>query len=237
VILPYDKGVFPRFAQEEIMSVTTLDKPAEREAVLVDQPSTSSPPPKKLTVQEYLERERHSEIRHEFVEGDLFPMSGTTLNHNQIAFNFARALDTAFSERDCVVYMSDIRLRVASDRYRYPDVMALCGVAEVDEETPPCLLNPTLIVEVLSPFTAGVDRIEKQEEYLAIASVTDYLIVASDRVRVIHYSRNGNGTWLLTLDLKIGDTLTISALDVVIPVTDLYRKVTFAEVETTPQLV
>ena len=219
------------------MSVTTLDKPAEREAVLVDQPQTLSPPSQKLTVQEYLERERHSEIRHEFVEGDLFPMSGTTLNHNQIAGNLYAFLYSTFSERDCVVYMSDIRLRVASDRYRYPDVMALCGVAEVDNETPPCLLNPTLIVEVLSPSTAGVDRIEKQEEYLKIPSITDYLIVASDSVKVMHYTRNNATSWLLTPNMEIGDTLTISVLDVVIPVDVLYRKVTFADAETTLQPV
>ena len=200
-------------------------------------PSAPSLSPKKFTVEEYLELERHSEIRYEFVEGVLFPMSGTTLHHNQIAFNSARALDTAFGDRDCAVYMSDIRLRVASDRYRYPDVMALCGIAEVDEETPPCLLNPTLIVEVLSPSTAGVDRIEKQEEYLAIPSVTDYVMVASDRVQVIHYSRNGNGTWLFDPDLKIGDTLMISSLDVAIPVDVLYRKVSFADVEKTSQTV
>ena len=215
------------------MSVATLAPPAISSTdPVAAAPSHASG---EVTVQEYLALEHHTEIRHEYAGGKLIPMFGTTPVHDQIAGNLYVFFHVAFRDRECVAYMSDIRLRVSPETYRYPDVMALCGVAEVDNETPPCLLNPTLIVEVLSPSTAGVDRIEKQEEYLKIPSITDYLIVASDSVKVMHYTRNNATSWLLTPNMEIGDTLTISVLNVVIPVDVLYRKVTFAEVETTAQ--
>lgn len=205
------------------MSVATLAPPAISSTdPVAAAPSHASG---EVTVQEYLALERHTEIRHEYAGGKLIPMFGTTPVHDQIAGNLYVFFHVAFRDRECVAYMSDIRLRVSPETYRYPDVMALCGVPEFDQEKPPCLLNPAVIVEVLSPSISETDRSDKLEEYRALPSVTDYLIVATDRVRVTHYVRKDARSWTLTDYLGEDETLVLSSLNVALTLDDLYRKV------------
>lgn len=111
----------------------------------------------KVSVREYLSRERLSEKRHEYVDGEIIAMSGETPAHNQIAGNLYRQLGNRFEERPCEVYFETVKARVMPTQYRYPDVMALCGEARFDAEHPPSLLNPSVIVEVLSPSTESFD--------------------------------------------------------------------------------
>lgn len=115
----------------------------------------------KASVREYLEQERHADVRHEYVDGEILAMAGETPAHNRIARNICIALEQAFGERSCESFIENIRVRVTPTQYRYPDVVAVCGESQFDNEHPPSLLNPMVIFEVLSPSTEGYDRDEK----------------------------------------------------------------------------
>ncbi len=121
--------------------------------------------------------------------------------------------------------MSDIRLRVSPAKYRYPDVMALCGTPLFDDATPPCLLNPAFVVEVLSASTADTDLGKKWGEYRTIASITDYVIVSSEEWAVTHHRRQSDGSWLVRDYRNPEDTLTFAGLEVTLTLGDLDEKI------------
>lgn len=192
----------------------------------VASPAPESPP--RVPLQAYFELERTSEMRHEYVEGELIPMAGETLTHNRIALNISIALDRVFEERDCSVCMEGVRVRVTPERYRYPDIVALCGEPILTGDNPTSMINPALIVEVLSPSTQATDRGEKFFEYQTIASLTDYVLASQDRVSVFHWVRQNDRQWMLTEYTDLSDALTFAALDARLSLADVYRKVTFA---------
>ena len=179
--------------------------------------------------------ERASDIRYEYVEGEIIPMLGDSLAHNQIAGNFSVFLDRAFGDRDCAVYIESIRLRVSPTKYRYPDVLALCGEPVTDGKNPPALLNPMLVVEVLSPSTQAIDQGEKFFEYWHIPGLTDYVLVAQEAVSVTHCARQNDRQWSATEYTSLTDSLTFASLGVTLALSDIYRKMVFpAPVATVP---
>lgn len=181
----------------------------------------------KVSVQEYLEMERKSEVRHEYVDGVILAMSGETPTHNRIAGNVYRKFGNDFEERPCEAYIEGVRVRVTPTQYRYPDVAALCGDAQFDDTNPPALLNPSVIVEVLSPSTEKFDREEKFLEYRQIAGLTDYVLIAQDEILAIHYARQSPHQWALTEYTALEDTLHFASLEVTLSLADIYRKITF----------
>ncbi|HLK55493.1 MAG TPA: Uma2 family endonuclease [Chthonomonadaceae bacterium] len=182
----------------------------------------------KVTVQEYLERERTSDSRHEYVDGEILAMAGETPEHNRIAGNIYRKLGNAFEERPCETFIENIRVWVTPTQYRYPDVVALCGEAQFDNERPPSLLNPSVIIEVLSPSTERFDRDEKFVEYRQLETVTDYVLVAQDEILVVHYTRVSPNQWTVIVYTSLTDTLTFTTLEVSLGLADIYRKIIFA---------
>lgn len=144
-----------------------------------------------LSVGEYLALERDSPVRHEYVGGELYAMTGASRRHNRIAGNIYRKLADAVEGSPCRVYVSDMKVRV-EDAFYYPDVMVACEEPPEDEylEDAPCL-----VVEVLSPGTEGTDRREKLAAYQGLPSLKMYLIVAQDERLVTHYSRDDTGRW------------------------------------------
>ena len=189
--------------------------------------------PPKISVEQYLELERDSEVRHEYFNGEIIEMAGETPKHNRIAGNFYTHYDRAFEDRDCVVYIEGIRLRVSPDQYRYPDVIALCAAFQFDDGNPPCILNPEVLIEALSPFTESKDRGEKFAEYRDIATLTDYVIVAQDKIFVEHCVRQGPAQWSLTQYIRLDDTLNFAALGVTISLREMYRKTPLAAPQAT----
>lgn len=145
-----------------------------------------------LTVEEYLRREETATLRHEYVAGELYAMSGATPRHNRIAANVLVHLRAAARGGPCRVYMSDVKLRVADDVVYYPDVMVDCAPGG-----DPALLvtTPGVVVEVLSPGTATTDRREKLAAYRRIPSLETYLLVEQDRRRVTRHWRDADGGW------------------------------------------
>ncbi len=149
-------------------------------------------PPPLLSIDEYLELEQGSSIKHEYVEGTLYALAGSSLRHNRIAINILRVLDDAAVGTPCQVYMSDIRCQVGNVFY-YPDVMVACE--EPDTDNPTYRRDPCLLVEVTSPSTASNDRREKLLVYRQIPTVRAYLIVDQDTRRVERHYRDVDGLW------------------------------------------
>ena len=181
--------------------------------------------PPKVSVADYLAMERHSDTRHEYVDGEVIAIAGESLEHNNIAGNILVEFRIAFRDRPCNAYMKNVRVRVSPTQYRYPDVVALCGATVRDEESPPALLNPGVIVEVLSPSTQSLDRNGKFTEYRGLDSLTDYVLVAQERVSVLHYVRQGELQWLIREYVNLSDVLTFAMLEVSFALSEIYRKV------------
>ena len=151
----------------------------------------------RMTEAEYLRRERSAPggPRHEFVDGRRIEMPGSSYRHNRIARRVARALEDAIGERAFEVVAADQRLRVPSGRHRYPDVMVVPDPPELLDEEQDTVLNPLVVVEILSPTTAATDTGAKLREYRALPSLTDYLILAQDGPRAELHSRGPGGGW------------------------------------------
>lgn len=148
-----------------------------------------------MSIEQYLELERDSPVRHEYVGGQLYAMTGTSKRHNRIAFNIARKLDDASVDTPCTVYMSDVKVRTPDDHFYYPDVMVSC---EQESDDPYTEQAPCLLVEVTSPSSAATDRREKRLSYTTILSLKVYLVIDQERPRVEHHVRLESGEWVVT---------------------------------------
>ena len=186
-----------------------------------------------MTEAEYLASERAAQMRHEFHDGRVYAMAGATEAHVLIAANMTGELRSALRDRPCRVYSSDMKVKIESaGLYTYPDVTVACGDRRFVDERKDTLLNPAVVIEVLSESTESYDRGQKFEWYRTVPSITDVLLVSQDRPIVEQYTRQADGTWVLH-ELRIADTLVIASLDCRVPVAEVYLKV-FPESETQP---
>jgi Uma2 family endonuclease len=187
-----------------------------------------SPPKPYYTPEEYLALERAAPYKSEYLAGEIFAMAGAREEHNTIAANIVRQLGNQFQGRPCRVYVSDMRVRVSpAGLYTYPDVVAVCGPREFADAHHDTLINPTVIFEILSPSTEAYDRGEKFAQYWRLASLTDYVLVAQDRVRVEHFTRQGDG-WFVTAASALDDALRLASIDAVLPLAAIYENLEFA---------
>jgi Uma2 family endonuclease len=181
-----------------------------------------------LTPEQYLEIERKAEFKSEYYQGEMFLMGGAREAHNLIVFNLAGVIGVQLRKRPCRAYVNDMRVCLnATAVYTYPDLTAVCGEPQFLDETRDTLLNPNLIVEVLSPSTEFYDRVRKFEHYRAVESVGEYLVVSSERVSAELYTRQPDGRWLLTTASRMEDSLDLQSVGVHLALADLYEKVEF----------
>lgn len=181
--------------------------------------------PEKMTEQQYLEFERTSAVRHEFFDGALYAMAGASEAHNLITVNLTAALHAVVRQRPCVVYASDMRIKIESaGLYTYPDVTVACGERRFLDERRDTLLNPLLVVEVLSESTERYDRGQKFEWYRTVPSITDVLLVSQEKPFVEQYSRQGDNSWVLH-ERRAGDRVVIAPIQCEIAVDEIYFKV------------
>lgn len=146
-----------------------------------------------LTPEEYLVIERKAEYKSEYFNGEMFAMSGVSPSHVLIVSNIVAELRGQLKQKPCNVYSSDLRVRVSpTGLYTYPDVVVVCGQPQLADEQKDTLLNPTLIVEVLSDSTQDYDRGRKFEHYRSLSSFTEYLLIAQDRCHVEHFVRQAD---------------------------------------------
>src|ERR1017187_5873973 len=161
-----------------------------------------------LTPEQYLEIERKAEFKSEYYQGEMFAMAGARWAHNLILLNLASELRQQLRSRPCSVTSSDMRVRVnAKGLYTYPDVVVVCGEPQFLDERRDTLLNPTLIVEVLSESTEQYDRGRKFEHYRPLESLAEYLLVSSERVSVERYTRQPDGSWNYIAKASLEDSL------------------------------
>ena len=174
-----------------------------------------------MSVQEFLAFEEASPTRHEYVAGEVFAMSGVTTRHNLINFNVARLLHGVARRRGCRVFMAEVMLRAANDRFYYPDALVACGRASEVERI---VTEPTVVVEVTSPSTRATDRREKLDAYQRMPTLRSYVIVEQRRRQVIVYTRADGGEWMRDEVNGTGDIL-VPALDARITVDEIYDDV------------
>ena len=175
------------------------------------------------TPEEYLAMERGAPFKSEYRDGRIVAMVGTSARHNVIAGNLFAALHTRFRGGVCRAYFADLRVRIsAENRYVYPDVAVLCGTARFEDDVLDTLLNPSLVVEVLSESTEAYDRGEKFAAYRQIESLQEYVLVAQHRVLVERYRRNGD-VWGVTWFESLDDVLELESVGASLPLAEVYE--------------
>jgi Uma2 family endonuclease len=181
-----------------------------------------------LTPEEYLAFERKATTKHEYLNGQIVAMSGASFAHNFLTMNTANQLYNQLIGGECQVATSDMRVKVTQiDSYFYPDVVVVCGEPRAEDDTFDTLLNPTVVVEVLSPSTETYDRGEKFEHYQQIASLKEYVLISQDKIRVEHYHRQETG-WMQTEFRGLEDVLSLLSIGCELRLQDVYRRVEVA---------
>ncbi|MBX3438715.1 MAG: Uma2 family endonuclease [Planctomycetaceae bacterium] len=181
---------------------------------------------KRYTVNEYLALERASDVKHEFFDGEIFAMAGGSRAHNLISLNIASELRNALEDSPCEVYPRDMRVKLPTGLYTYPDVSVVCSEARFEGEGQDVLLNPLLIVEVLSPSTEAYDRGTKFEHYGQLPSLREYVLVSQDRVNVEHFVRaDAQSPWVLTRSTVSETKAFFSSIERTLALAGIYAKV------------
>jgi Uma2 family endonuclease len=176
-----------------------------------------------FTYAEYLERELASDTRHQFLDGQIYDMSGGSPDHALIAANVSGELRSQLRDRPCRVFSSDLRIRVQETGLStYPDVSVVCGKTQVDAEDPHAILNPIVLVEVLSPTTESFDRGKKFNHYRRIPSLREYVLVAHDARSVEVFRRGEDGAWTL-YEAQAGGSVELTSIGCKLDVDEVYR--------------
>jgi len=180
-----------------------------------------------LTEEQYLALERAAEFKSEYFDGEMFAMSGASMRHADLQSNLHGELYTALGNKDCRVYGSDFRVRVSSRMYTYPDISVVCGKPLLADNSRDALLNPVVVIEVLSPSTETHDRGLKLQHYRTIASLQDYILVNQNEIRIEQYTRQENNLWVLRDYQSLDEDLTINSIGVSLPLSRIYNRVEF----------
>ena len=182
-----------------------------------------------LSPAEYLAMERASrDIKHEFFRGEIFAMAGGSRKHNLLALNLSGMLYNTLRDGPCETYSNDMRVLVhPSGLYTYPDLVVTCEQPRFEDEFGDTLLNPQLIIEVLSDSTESYDRGKKFEHYRRIESLVEYMLVAQDRPQIDLFSRSSDGSWQLTDASGLESAIRLASLEAVLPLAEIYARIEF----------
>ena len=182
-----------------------------------------------LTPEEYLDWERKSDTKHEYLRGEIIAMSGASREHSLIVTNISGELYIQLKEGVCEVHTNDMRVRTHPETsYFYPDVVVVCGEPRFENNAFDTLLNPIVLVEVLSPSTQAYDRGEKFKNYQQLTSLQEYILVSQDEVHIEHYRRQET-QWKLTEFRSLENVLSLSAIECELSLEDIYRRVELGE--------
>ena len=187
-------------------------------------------PVKKMTPEEYLAFERASEEKHEYINGIIVAMSGASRAHNLIAINVGSKIHQALNGKNCEAYPSEMRVFVPeTGLYTYPDLSVVCGEPEFQDSGLDTLLNPVLLIEILSDSTESYDRGLKFENYRSIKSLREYILVSQNRPSVEKYVMHGDGFWLLSSVKGLDAKITLESIDCPLNLNEVYNKVKFED--------
>ncbi len=189
----------------------------------------SANPNRLYTLEEYLEIERASDIKYEFWEGEIFAMSGGSISHDQIMGNMFEILRSQLQGSECRVFTNNMQIKVpAAPPYRYADGSVVCGTVELENYNGSDLLvNPVMLVEVLSPSTEANDRGDKFTWYKSISSFKEYLLIAQHRPHITLFNKQSDGTWSQTEVNDIDSHLHLPEINCTLTLREVYRDVEF----------
>lgn len=178
----------------------------------------------KISIEEYLEGEETSDIKYEYIDGEVYAMAGTSDRHNIITGNLFANLWSHLRDSNCRPFMESMKVRVAPEVFYYPDVLVSC---EENPESPFYRDEPVLIVEVISPSTKQIDRREKLRAYQQMPSVIEYVIVEQEKISVEIHRRQPNGNWITYFYTRTDTEFTLESVDLTLQLSEVYRRVTF----------
>lgn len=181
---------------------------------------------RKWTVDEYLAYEVESEIKHEYLDGEIFAMSGGTDSHSGIIANTTVEIGAQVRGSNCIIRTSDLRVKINDLRYVYPDLSVICSEPTFSDEKRTTLTNPTLVVEVISPPSEKYDTGMKSTMYRSLPSLNTYLTIDQSRVFIQLYTRQENG-WLLQEFDKLDQTIPLPMIKADLPLSEVYRDIVF----------
>jgi Uma2 family endonuclease len=181
-----------------------------------------------ITPEEYLHRERKADYRSEYFRGEMFAMAGASANHNLIVGNCVQTLGQQLKKKPCRVYPSDLKLRIeATGLYTYPDLSVVCDEPQLESNGGDVLLNPVVLLEVLSDSTEAYDRGKKFEHYRTIPSLQHYVMIAQDRYSIDCFSRTPEGGWILASCQAINEAIELETIGCQLASAEVYDKVVF----------
>ncbi len=183
---------------------------------------------KTISPTDYLARERTADSKSEYFQGEVFAMAGGSANHSLIAANFIGEARQALKAKPCDVYSSDLRVKIqASGLYTYPDATIVCGELQFEDDAGDTLLNPTLVVEVLSDSTEQYDRGRKSNHYRQISSLREIVLISQETTHVECFVRQKADGWLMTEQKLPTGSVTLQSLSISLDMTEIYRNVAF----------
>ena len=181
--------------------------------------------PTHYTAEEYLTLERCASYKSEFLNGQIYAMTGASRKHNLVTFNVARELGIQLKKRPCEAYINDMRVKAAeAHSYYYPDIAVVCDTPRFEDAHVDTLLNPTLLIEVLSPSTEAFDRGGKFAHYRKIGSLQEYLLVAQDQPSIERYVRQGD-VWILSEAAGLAASIPLDSIGCTLSLREVYDKV------------
>jgi Uma2 family endonuclease len=205
---------------------------------MTDEEWTMSAVPKiYLTPAEYLTFERQSDVKHEYFRGEIFAMAGASRQHVRISVNVTAWLAGQLKGQRCELFNGDMRVKVSpTGLYTYPDASVVCGRPRFEDKELDVLLNPTVIVEILSKSTEAYDRGEKFAQYRTLDTLTDYLLISQDQPLVERFTRQPDGGWLLTESAGLDAVMPIDSIQCQLPLAEVYDRVEFEQASPAPKL-
>ncbi|MEA2059274.1 MAG: Uma2 family endonuclease [Thermodesulfobacteriota bacterium] len=184
----------------------------------------------RMTPEKYLEFERASEHRHEYYDGEIFAMVGASLNHNRINRNIIQRLENQLEGSSCEAFISDMRVKVDKlDKYTYPDIVIVCGDIKLEDDKFDTLLNPIVIIEILSDSTEAYDRGAKFQHYRLVPSLQEYILVSQNSYLVERYVRSDEGSWRYFAYENMEHTMEIESVKCSLLLSDIYYRVKFQD--------
>jgi len=185
-----------------------------------------APDIKFITEKEYLDTERISLEKHEYYKGEVFAMSGASINHNEIAINCIFELKSKLKGKSCRRYGSDLRIHIPLNTlYTYPDISIICGEVETIDSKFDTAINPTVIFEILSQSTRNYDLGQKFALYRQIETLKEYILIDSEQVNVLKFSKNDDKSWLLVEFKSLDEFFSIDAVGIEIQLKEIYENV------------
>jgi Uma2 family endonuclease len=181
-----------------------------------------------VSPEEYLRQEREAEERHEYDSGRIYAMAGESPNHSRICINAAGETRSRLKGKTCEAFSSNMKVCInAAGKFFYPDLSIVCGQASYHDKERDALLNPKVVIEVLSPSTEKRDRSTKFLAYQQIESLTDYLLFSQDKPLVEHFARQQGGQWLYTAYTDLSASIHLPSIDCQLPLAEIYDRVEF----------